>query len=245
MSLKDYLLNLRNILTTKQPVLEEKNSKVESNTTIEATKVIVMPASEAEINKILENATKEFFPKTGKWMSTCFDKPYDYSMTNLPCHLRNNRWLAKMLQKQQKLDFIDFNKILAFVHTSDIFSEERHSYEQRIVEWQIRWMISGGEHWIIDENYGGDGFLSHPLCDIGFRKGIVDTLLAMGMDKQAIEEGIEKNANLWREYFMERAFSNKFYDGCLFYEYDPIESEHKENWLKMRRYEYYCKTTCF
>ena len=61
------------------------------------------------------------------------------------------------------------------------------------------------------------------------------------MNEEVIEEGLEKFADLWRERFMSSAFRN---------EYEPIflcskvsvpsaEEEHKQNWLKMRRYEYY------
>lgn len=93
-----------------------------------------------------------------------------------------------------------------------------------------------------------------PICDLCFRKGIVDTLFKIGLDIETIEEGIEKNSSMWRDYFMERAFCIEFEP--LFYELhgcdlnmekslknikqlESIDYKHKENWMKIRKYEYY------
>ena len=102
------------------------------------------------------------------------------------------------------------NKVLQFVKTSKFFKEKRHEYEQEIVKWQIDWMRSGGENWVIDEDYGGDFVFLTSVCDLGFRKGVVDTLSSIGMNIDAIEEGIEKNADRWRDSFMSSAFSNEY-----------------------------------
>lgn len=208
-----------------------------------------------ESNSILEKATLNFFPKEGVWYSYCFRRPKDLEIGNLPCHLRDDLWLAKMIKKDQKLFYISTNKILQFVKTSPFFQEKRHEYEQEIVKWQIDWMINDGENWIADEKYGGDIVFLTPVCDLGFRKGVVDTLSRIGINLDAIEEGIEKNANMWRDSFMNRAFHNK-YDPILldFRAYlrendesiikkglDQVDLEFKEKWLKLRKYEYYQK----
>lgn len=205
----------------------------------------------SKLYKILDRATIEFFPKNGQWMSSCFKQPLDLNMDNLPCHLRDSEWLAKMLRQQQNLYYINSNQILEYVKTSDFFLEQRKNYERKIVEWQIRWMNSGGEGWIVDDEYGGDSLNMDPRCDIGFRKGIVDTLTAIGMDKYAIEEGIEKNAHLWRDQYMTVAFNNVYEYTAYFPTLDdrglnlnPMSleassQEFRDNWLKMRKYEYY------
>ena len=36
-------------------------------------------------------------------------------MNNLPCHLRDDMWLAKMLNKYQNLSNISFNKMLNYI----------------------------------------------------------------------------------------------------------------------------------
>ena len=163
-----------------------------------------------EANGILEKATLNFFPKEGIWYSHCFRQPQDLSMANLPCHLRDDLWLAKMLKQNQKLFYMSTNKVLQFVKTSKFFKEKRHEYEQEIVKWQIDWMRSGGENWVIDEDYGGDFVFLTSVCDLGFRKGVVDTLSSIGMNIDAIEEGIERNADRWRDSFMNRAFANEY-----------------------------------
>lgn len=193
------------------------------------------------IDSVLDKATINFFPKDGEWYSNCFWKPRDLSKINLPCHLRDDMWLAKMLKKDQNLYNIDYSKILNYVKTSEFFEEKRHEYELEIVKWQINWMRNGGEGWTCDDNYGGDAYFMTPVCDLAFRKGVVDTLFAIGMNRDVIEEGIEKNALLWRENFMKTAFRNE-YEPVFFLsklQVEPVEEEFKEKWLKMRRYEYY------
>lgn len=213
-----------------------------------------------EINDILEKATINFFPKEGKWYSYCFQKPKYLKKNYLPCHLRDDLWLAKMLKKDQELFNISINEILQFVKTSTFFQEKRHEYEQEIVKWQIDWMISGGENWLVDKNYDGDFIFLSPLCDLGFRKGIVDTLSKIGISIDAIEEGIERNSDSWRDLPMKQAFYNKYQttfsniDFTIFsrnkkqtkQEDENLELylEFKEKWLKLRKYEYYQRHKC-
>ena len=205
-----------------------------------------------EANGILEKSTVNFFPKSGRWRSHCFNRPTDLSISNLPCNLRDDLWLARMLKKDRKLFYMSTNRILKFVKNSPFFQEKRHEYELEIVRWQIDWMRSDGENWIVDEEYGSDLVFLTPVCDLGFRKGIVDTLSKIGMNMDVIEEGIEKYADMWRDSFMKSAFRNKyepvFADFSLYVDEDdkskhemlePADSEHQTNWLKMRKYEYY------
>lgn len=217
--------------------------KVSNDDTIEAT-------------GILEKATLKFFPKEGVWYSSCFSWPHDLSMLNLPCHLRDDLWLAKMLKQNQNLFYMSTNRILQFVKTSPFFQAKRHEYEQEIVKWQIDWVKSDRENWITDKEYGGDFVFLTSVCDLGFRKCIVDTLSKIGMSIEAIEEGIEKNADRWRDLFMSSAFDNEYEDAFLNIDFnyifgetkqqkeerktlEPADPQFKEKWLKMRKYEYY------
>lgn len=192
-----------------------------------------------DYRNILEDNIKTFFPKKGIWYSCCFYKPKKHIMRNLPCHLRDNRWLARMIQIKYNLSHINISDILEFIKTSELFNELRHNYELEIVRWQIDWMKRGGDNWKVDKSLGGDEWLWTPFCDIAFRKGIVDTLSSIGMNSDVIEEGIEKNANMWRDEYMSFAFDREFNKEILFYDMESAEKEHKENWLKMRRFEYY------
>ena len=82
-----------------------------------------------DANGILEKATLNFFPKEGKWYNHCFRQPQDLNMSNLPCHLGDDLWLAKMLKQNQKLFYMSTNRVLQFVKTSPFFLEKRHKYE--------------------------------------------------------------------------------------------------------------------
>lgn len=199
---------------------------------------------ENEIYELLDEKCGEFFPDTGHWRSNCFRKLNDISPEFFPCHTRDDEWLSLMFQSKFKLSHLPSSIIKQYFQQSEIFQKARHDYEQKIVEWQIDWMNNDGEGWIVDENLGGDFFMFGSKCDIAFRKGIVDTLAAIGMHIDAIEEGIEKNSNKWREQYMQYAFRN-IYSPISFginsnsqnrIEVDP---EFQAAWMKMRLYEYY------
>lgn len=224
-------------------------------------RVIIMKISKQD-NETLETATLNFFPEDGRWSSSCFECSNDLNKKYLPCHLRDNFWLALMLRKEQKLYAINFIKIYSFVLNSPLFQEKRYEYEQEIVKFQISWILHGGEGWIVTEEYGGNIALQTSVCDLAFRKGVVDTLLAIGMNKDAIEEGIEKNAYMWRDMLMNKAFELEYepllvtfkgehrnyeeslIDNQIEYEkekikLEPVDLEFKKKWLTMRKYEYY------
>lgn len=186
---------------------------------------------------ILEEITKKFFPNHGSWTSNAYDKSED----SIYCHLRDNYWLAKKIKNN--VSNIEYAKVLKFVSTSDFFKQERHDYEQRIVEWQINFMMKNKEGWIAED------FMEWmPDCDINFRKAIIDTLVAIGIDEEAIEEGIEKNANIWRNHYINQAFENEYnnflWNSNFLGSNKGIEIPkpldiHKEKWIKLRKYEYY------
>lgn len=253
--------------TTKKPLMLDKKellrkyNAINDETSLEKGELLFQGYSNTnEAKGILEKATLNFFPKEGNWYSNCFSKPKNLNMENLPCHLRDDLWLAKMLKQNQKLFYISTNRVLQFVKTSSFFQEKRHEYEQEIVKWQIDWMRNGGANWLVDTNYGGEFIFFDSSCDLGFRKGVVDTLSEIGMSIDAIEEGIEKNSDRWRDSFMSMAFSNEyepvFYNINsinIFYgdEYkeerktlEPADQEFKEKWLQMRKYEYYQRHKC-
>lgn len=200
-----------------------------------------------EIEEFLDKTLKNFFPKDGHWHSNCFNKSNFVAEENLPCHLRNDKWLADLILKKYNLYYLGKGTIIEYIINSNNFNKLRHEYEQKIVSWQIDWMCNGGDNWIIDEKLGGDLYLFSTKCDYAFRKGVVDTLLAIGMNINAIEEGIEKNANKWRENHMTIAFRNLY---CVS-PYSLLPSgneeklleepsqEHYKKWLKLRLYEYY------
>jgi len=192
---------------------------------------------ENEIVEILDKVTDNFFPKNGKWYSHCFKKPNDLVIANLPCHLRDVDWLVKVFSKN--IPHISEEFIKKYILTSVYFDTKRKEYEQEIVSWQIDWMNNGGENWIVDSNLGGELYMFSPHCAEAFRKGILDTLLAIGMDRDAIEEGIEKNSYKWRKKYIELAFSNMY--NPIFYQPNlPQPSqEHFEKWVKIQLYQYY------
>ncbi len=201
-----------------------------------------------EIEKFLDETLKDFFPQEGKWKISCFSKSKMLEEINLPCHLRDDKWLAGLITKKYNLYSLGEDTILEYIVNSSNFNKLRYEYEQKIVSWQIDWMRNGGENWVIDQSLGGELFLFSTKCDYAFRKGVVDTLLAIGMDKDAIEEGIEKNANKWREKHMKISFYN-LYSVLSATSLSPSSDEkkilekpsqeHYEKWLKLRLYEYY------
>lgn len=201
--------------------------------------------NEKNNNYFLDEMLKDFFPKEGCWKSNCFKKSNLVSDENLPCHLRDSSWLADLILKKYNIYYLEKEEIIKYINNSEQFNKLREEYEQKIVSWQIEWMRNDGEYWIVDENLGGDLYMFSPKCDYAFRKGIVDTLLAIGIDIDAIEEGIEKNISKWREDYMRLAFYNLYREARFsFYDKEKVEEpsqEHYEKWRKLRLYEYYIK----
>lgn len=197
-----------------------------------------------EIYNLLDKKCDEFFPETGRWRRNCFEKPKDLKQAFFPCHTRDDEWLSLMFQSSFKIFYLSSSFIKEYIQQSEIFQKARHEYEQKIVEWQIDWMNNGGENWLVDNSLGGEVFMFRSKCDIAFRKGIVDTLTAIGMPIDAIEEGIEKKSNKWRDRYMLLAFRN-IYDPILYsinsnsQDYIEVDPEFQAAWIKMRLYEYY------
>jgi len=196
-----------------------------------------------EIDEFLNKKLENFFPEEGKWYSCCFSKSKALEEKYLPCHIRDDNWLADLIIKKYNFETLGKYNILNYIKTSEYFNKLRYEYEQKIVSWQIDWMNNDGENWIIDEKLGGDFYLFKSKCDYAFRKGVVDTLLSIGIHIDAIEEGIEKNVNKWRERYMGLAFYNMY--TVSHYSLDNEEllekpsEEHYKKWLKLRLYEYY------
>ena len=181
---------------------------------------------------ILNEEVKSLFPKTGVWYSSCFKRPSEVSKMYLPCHLRDDSWLAKYFQGQlsDKKIYVPSRFVREFVETSPEFADARHNYELEIVKWQINWMRGGGEHWLMPNGFDEFSLLFSPDVDIMFRGGVVKTLTAIGMNRDVIEEGIEKNSDLWRKSYMLEGFRHEF-EPVVYFKGSPEKAseEFREN----------------
>lgn len=206
------------------------------------------PNSLEQVIDILDEETRSFFPKTGYWTSACFSKSNEISYKYLPCHLRDNKWLARLMNEnlQNKSININFADILIYINTSKLFQSKRHEYELEIVKWQLQYLRSGGEGWLMPEGTDELKLLVGTDQDIMFRDGVVKTLKAIGMDREVIEEGIEYYHNEWRDQYMNLAFRREYEP--ILYSYmekgkkiPPVSEEFKSDWLTLRNYDYYQK----
>lgn len=223
-----------NIYKGRKKYEEDKKLLQERNKKIAEVKERVECLSTKER---IEATAKKLFPRNGSWGSNEFTK----SPTSLIQHLRDENWLATRLQSMD-LEDVPFLDILEYVATSPEFTKMRYAYELSIVKWQIEWMRSGGDGWLVPKGYGEDFVMMDENYDIAFRKGIVLTLTAINMNPDVIEEGIERNADLWRVDLMRSAYHNTYrYPAfCDINLSDiPEDPEHEEKWIKLRMYEYY------
>lgn len=201
----------------------------------------VVPEYSEQI-EIINREIETLFPTSGYWSTSCYQRPTKLVKQNLPCHLRDNEWLSEYMEYQLYEKGINISPITikSVMDKSERFNELRHNYEQEIVRWQINWMKDGGGHWLMPEGYDEISLLISTSVDKMFRKGVEKTLSAIGLAKDAIEEGIEKNAEIWRDKFMNLSFDHAFEP--VFYDKPaPAKAtdKHRENWLKLRKYEYY------
>lgn len=191
---------------------------------------------------ILEAEIKDFFPDTGHWYSTCFRRPREVAYCNLPCHLRDNTWMSQLLHKKliDKGIYIRRNTIQGFLNMSENFKKLRHEYELKIVQWQIKWIISGGENWLLPDGYDEFSLLCSDKVENLYRGGVKKTLKAIGMDEEVIEEGLEKYSDIWRDGAMRTSF-NHLYQPVMYLVGSPkaADEEHRKNWIADREYQYY------
>ena len=129
---------------------------------------------EGNIESTLNKEIQNFFPKTGHWMSNCFQRSSDVYRRNLPCHLRDNNWMSKLMHKElkEKEIFISQQAIKTFMDNSKEFAELRHNYELEIVRWQINWIKGGGEGWCLPDGYNDSDIIFSPSLNILSTSGL-------------------------------------------------------------------------
>jgi len=218
---------------------KESEKKTEVKPQKELPKVVI---NDEKVNAILEEEIKDFFPNKGVWYSNCFRQPSEVSYSNLPCHLRDNDWLSKLLHRElnEKGIYIPQHTIKKFMDNSETFVDLRHKHELRIVKWQINWINNGGSNWLMPKGTDEFSLLVSEDVDKIIRGGVSKTLKAIGMDGEVIEEGLEKYADIWRPSAMSIGFGNK-YEPVVFMVGTPdkADEEHKRNWIADREYRYY------
>ena len=194
-----------------------------------------------EILPILKEFTNNLFSTGGKWANSCLKQPNGLKKENLPCHLRDEDWLAKFINQElikNGLRLI-YGKIVNFVK-SPYFQKARKDFELEIVKCQIENTVANPKKCIFPEGGYDTCLLLDKKCDMFFRDSVKLTLQTIGMDGEVVEEGIEKYSNMWREKFMERAFENTYIPlNFTDTKVPELEKGHKENWMKYRRFRYY------
>lgn len=245
--------------TTGKPLMLDRSAilrkyiDINSETIIEREECVADDNKLLNVNDILDKAVSDLFPKTGQWGSDCFDRPDTVGIPYIPCHSRDDAWMAKLIRQNKEIYFLSLNRIIDYVKNSDFYKAKRHEYELEVVRWQIHWMVTGGDNWLVSDEYGGDFINFDASCDLGFRDSVIRTLTRIGMDPEVIEEGIEKNASMWRDSWMASAYRNRFDPILGFVQYPLLSGENhipeeqlehsseefKQKWLKLRKYEYY------
>ncbi len=220
-----------------------KKKKVEQNRITQSKSTLPnVTMTDEQVNAILEEEIKTFFPDQGCWSSDCFRQSNEVNYENLPCHLRNNSWLSSLLKDvmDRKGIHMPRHTIKNFIDNSKDFEKLRHAYELRIVEWQINWIKNDGENWIFPEGYDELALSLSEDVDIIIRGGVSRTLQAIGMNKDVIEEGLEKFADSWRHAAMLIGFEH-LYEPFMFRKGNPspASEDHLNNWLADREYKYY------
>lgn len=198
----------------------------------------------SETDILLDHEIDSFFPLNGSWAIECYGKPEELVDSSMPCHLRDDKWLAELLALKMKNKGVSVtaNEVEEFIKNSQKFKDLRHAYELEIVKWQIEFMNNGGENWLFPRGMSRDHLAtSSDVVEI-FRSGIARSLKTIGMDQEVVEEGIEKNANLFREKYIKKGYENEFEPMLIKYTAPEfLDKEHKLKWIAAKRYDYYVK----
>ena len=207
-------------------------------------KTLLYPSKE-EIPTILDKEIGELFPVTGEWLSSCFSRPTNFSKRSLPCHLRDYDWLSEYMKDRLINDkgiMVDANVIKDYIQKSHMFEVMRDNYEQSIVKWQIEYMNGGGEGFLMPKGSNEISFLFSNNVEELFRTSVILTLTRIGMDRDAIEKGLERNSKLWLDRYIRKSFEHEFEPVIYFHgSPDPASEEHRKNWVALRKYDYYRK----
>lgn len=196
---------------------------------------------------ILEREAENFFPKSGVWFADCLDKSTVKGMIYLPRHLADNDWLSKVFVKnlRRKLILIPSKTVKFFVENSSKFAALKHNYALEIVKWETDCIMHNNGNWLAPEDYDDLVKTATPDFTQIVRDEVVDTLLAINIDRATIEEGLEKNADQWRSACMERSFRNLYEPTKLLpnrlQRLQTVKPEHKKNWFAVQEYLYFQK----
>ena len=199
---------------------------------------------QAETETILTKELESLFPTTGRWGRSCYTRSTELEKRFLPCHLYNTTWIAKLMSNQllDKGYVISDSTIKKFLDSSETFQKLRHYYEQEIVKWQIDFMRNDGEGFLIPNGYDEMSFLTDPNVAELFRASVIKTLTAIGLNESAVEEGLERNSDMWLESYLKKGFSNAFEPVMYYYGQPmPVDECFRENWLKLKKHQYYSK----
>ena len=195
----------------------------------------------------LEREAENLFPKSGVWHTEDLNQVTDSDMMYLPNHFNDNQWVSKILQKKlrQKLILVPSKTVKFFVENSHKFAQLKHNYALEIVKWETNYIMRDGDNKQAPKNY--DDLMMATVVDWVqvVRDGVVDALTTLGIDRATIEEGLEKNADNWRNHCLERSFRN-LYEPSKFIpnvpqHLQPVKPEHRKNWLAAQEYLYYQK----
>lgn len=217
---------------TTQNVVESKETKQNDNSVLND-----------EEKSVVNFELMMFFPLTGEWNISCLGRSDNLNIANLPCHLRDNEWISKYIEKMTIKDgyFVSSEKIKKYIDSSEKFNNLRHEHELEIVKWQIEQMMNGGDQWLIKRGMSKDAMFTSPDVVELFRDGVARTLSLIGMNSEVVEEGIEKNAGLFRDQCIKQGYVNVFEPFLMKYSApNLIDEKHKNNWIRAKKHEYYC-----
>lgn len=163
------------------------------------------------------------------------DDTYKIYSGALTWHLSDNEWLANKL-RELCLEDVSLEGALYYVSVSPSFALLKHNFAKKVVKFQIEAMLNGGEAALAFNSSVRENMLLDKDRDVIFRRSIVSSLLTLGLSFDSIEDGIEANADLWKEKEMEATFKNIFQPND---EVEPCSTAHYQSWMKLRKYDYY------
>ena len=188
---------------------------------------------------LLDTTISKLFPEITKKLLFSKDDRNALKKENVVFHLEDKNWLIQYIS----LNFQSISKgaIKKYVYESVFLENSIHEYQLQVARFIINDLNVTSKGYLKIDN---DLILENVETDYALRKSLSDTFNYLGFSYERSEEAIEVYAQNWRSPRMRLLFYNAYAGNAVLVAretYTPFDLYFRDNWLKLKEYDYYKK----